>query len=133
MIKTYSEELFQRACKVIPGGVNSPVRAFKAVGGNPLFIDKAEGVMVTDADGNEFIDYLASWGPLIFGHAHPRIIEAVSKYARLGTSFGAPTRLEVTLAEMLVDAVPCMETVRTVSSGTEAVMSAIRLARGMIH
>ena len=130
MKRQISEELFQRACKVIPGGVNSPVRAFKAVGGNPLFIEKAEGVMITDADGNEFIDYLASWGPLIFGHAHPRIVAAVNKYAQLGTSFGAPTRLEVTLAEMLVEAVPCMETVRAVSSGTEAVMSAIRLARG---
>ncbi len=127
---TKSEKLFAEAQKYIPGGVNSPVRAFKAVGGNPLFIEKAEGVMVTDADGNEFIDYLASWGPLIFGHAHPRIVAAVNKYAQLGTSFGAPTRLEVTLAEMLVEAVPCMETVRTVSSGTEAVMSVIRLARG---
>lgn len=130
MKKTKSEELFQRARKVIPGGVNSPVRAFKAVGGNPLFIEKAAGVTITDADGNEFIDYLASWGPLIFGHAHPRIVEAVSRQSQLGTSFGAPTRLEVTLAEMLVEAVPGMETVRMVSSGTEAVMSAIRLARG---
>ena len=130
MKKEISEELFKRAEKVIPGGVNSPVRAFKSVGGNPLFIEKAEGALVTDVDGNEFIDYLASWGPLIFGHAHPRIIEAVNKYARLGTSFGAPTELEVILAEMLVEAVPCMETVRTVSSGTEAVMSAVRLSRG---
>ena len=130
MKKEISEELFERAEKVIPGGVNSPVRAFKSVGGDPLFIEKAEGVLVTDVDGNEFIDYLASWGPLIFGHAHPRIIEAVNKYARLGTSFGAPTELEVILAEMLVEAVPCMETVRTVSSGTEAVMSAVRLSRG---
>ena len=130
MNRKKSEELFQRAGKVIPGGVNSPVRAFKAVGGNPLFIEKGNGVIITDADGNEFIDYLSSWGPLIFGHAHPRIIEAVKKYAALGTSFGASTELEVILAEMLVEAVPSLETVRTVSSGTEAVMSAIRLSRG---
>lgn len=130
MNKSISEKLFQSACKVIPGGVNSPVRAFKPVGGSPLFIEKGSGVMITDADGNEFIDYVASWGPLIFGHAHPDIVAAVNKYAALGTSFGAPTRLEVTLAEMLVEAVPSLDKVRTVSSGTEAVMSAIRLARG---
>ena len=130
MNRSKSEKLFQRACKVIPGGVNSPVRAFKAVGGDPLFIEKGDGVMITDADGNEFIDYVASWGPLIFGHAQPAIVEAVKKQSTLGTSFGAPTQLEVTLAEALVDAVPSLQMVRTVSSGTEAVMSAIRLARG---
>ncbi len=130
MNRSKSEKLFERACKVIPGGVNSPVRAFKAVGGDPLFIEKGDGVMITDADGNEFIDYVASWGPLIFGHAQPKIIETIKSYAAFGTSFGAPTRLEVTLAEMLVDAVPSLQMVRTVSSGTEAVMSAIRLARG---
>jgi glutamate-1-semialdehyde 2,1-aminomutase len=130
MKRTQSESLFQEAQKVIPGGVNSPVRAFKAVGGNPLFIAKAKGPRITDVDGNEFIDYVSSWGPMIFGHAHPRIVEAVSKQAQLGTSFGAPTELETRLARKVVDAVPSIETVRLVSSGTEATLSAIRLARG---
>jgi glutamate-1-semialdehyde 2,1-aminomutase len=130
MKRTQSEALFQEAQKVIPGGVNSPVRAFKAVGGNPLFIAKAKGPRITDVDGNEFIDYVSSWGPMIFGHAHPRIVEAVSKQAQLGTSFGAPTELETRLARKVVDAVPSIETVRLVSSGTEATLSALRLARG---
>ncbi len=130
MKRTRSESLFQTAQQYIPGGVNSPVRAFKAVGGNPLFIVKGKGARITDADGNEFIDYVASWGPLIFGHAHPQIVEAVSQQAQLGTSFGAPTELEIELAQKVTEAVPAIETVRLVSSGTEATLSALRLARG---
>ncbi len=130
MKRTRSESLFQTAQQYIPGGVNSPVRAFKAVGGNPLFIVKGKGARITDADGNEFIDYVASWGPLIFGHAHPQIVEAVSQQAQLGTSFGAPTELEIELAQKVAEAVPAIETVRLVSSGTEATLSALRLARG---
>jgi glutamate-1-semialdehyde 2,1-aminomutase len=130
MKRTQSDSLFQEAQKVIPGGVNSPVRAFKAVGGNPLFIAKAKGPRITDVDGNEFIDYVSSWGPMIFGHAHPRIVEAVSRQAQLGTSFGAPTELETELAQKVVAAVPSVESVRLVSSGTEATLSALRLARG---
>jgi glutamate-1-semialdehyde 2,1-aminomutase len=130
MKRTQSESLFQEAQQVIPGGVNSPVRAFNAVGGNPLFIAKAKGPRITDVDGNEFIDYVSSWGPMIFGHAHPKIVDAVSKQAQLGTSFGAPTELETKLARKVVDAVPSIESVRLVSSGTEATLSALRLARG---
>jgi len=130
MKRTQSEALFQEAQQYIPGGVNSPVRAFKAVGGNPLFIAKAKGPRITDVDGNEFIDYVSSWGPMIFGHAHPKIVDAVSKQAQLGTSFGAPTELETELAKKVVDAVPSVESVRLVSSGTEATLSALRLARG---
>ncbi len=126
-----SEKLFETAKQFIPGGVNSPVRAFKAVGGNPLFIEKASGSRIFDVDGNEFIDYVGSWGPLIFGHSHPKIVEAITQYAQLGTSFGAPTELETTLAKKVVESIPSIETVRMVSSGTEAVMSAIRLARGV--
>ena len=130
MKRTRSESLFKEAQQYIPGGVNSPVRAFNAVGGNPLFISKAKGCRITDADGNEFIDYVSSWGPLIFGHAHPKIVDAVSRQAQLGTSFGAPTELEIELAQKVVGAVPSIETVRLVSSGTEATLSALRLARG---
>jgi glutamate-1-semialdehyde 2,1-aminomutase len=130
MKRTQSDSLFQEAQKYIPGGVNSPVRAFKAVGGNPLFIAKAKGARITDVDGNEFIDYVSSWGPLIFGHAHPRIVDAVSRQAQLGTSFGAPTEVETELAQKVVAAVPSIETMRLVSSGTEATLSALRLARG---
>lgn len=130
MKRTQSDTLFQEAQKYIPGGVNSPVRAFKAVGGNPLFIAKAKGPRITDVDGNEFIDYVSSWGPLIFGHAHPRIVDAVSRQAQLGTSFGAPTELEIELAQKVTSAVPSIESVRLVSSGTEAALSALRLARG---
>jgi glutamate-1-semialdehyde 2,1-aminomutase len=115
---------------VIPGGVNSPARAFGAVGGNPPFIARGEGPYVFDIDGNQYLDYVGSWGPLILGHAHPKVIRAVEETARRGMSFGAPTELETELAELIVDAVPSMEMVRFVSSGTEAVMSAIRLARG---
>ncbi|MFQ5580195.1 MAG: glutamate-1-semialdehyde 2,1-aminomutase [Nitrospiria bacterium] len=125
-----SEALFEEAQKHIPGGVNSPVRAFKSVGGNPLFIKRAKGSKVVDADGNRFIDYVLSWGPMIVGHAHPKVVEAVQKAAALGTSFGAPTKLEVTLAKRVQKNFPLMESVRFVNSGTEATMSAIRLARG---
>lgn len=115
----------------MPGGVNSPVRAFNAVGGEPLFINSANGSTIKDADGNVFIDYVASWGPLIFGHAHPRIVEAVAWQAEMGTSYGASTELEIELAEKVVNAIPSIEIVRMVNSGTEAVMSALRLARGI--
>jgi glutamate-1-semialdehyde 2,1-aminomutase len=125
-----SEELFKEANRYIPGGVNSPVRAYKAVGGNPIFIERANGSKIYDADGNEYLDYVESWGPMILGHAHPQVISALKKVMEKGTSFGAPTALEVELASMIVEAVPSIDTVRMVSSGTEATMSAIRLARG---
>jgi len=115
----------------MPGGVNSPVRAFNAVGGDPLFIKRAKGARIIDVDNNEFIDYVASWGPLIFGHAHPEIVNAIARQAELGSSYGASTELEIQLAEKVVQAVPSIELVRMVSSGTEAVMSALRLARGI--
>ncbi|TAN62955.1 glutamate-1-semialdehyde-2,1-aminomutase [bacterium] len=124
-----SAQILKRALKLIPGGVNSPVRAFKAVGGKPLFISKAKGSKIYDADGNCFIDYIGSWGPMILGHAHPRVISAIKKTADKSTSFGAPSELEVTLAELTLKAFPSMDMVRFVSSGTEATMSAIRLAR----
>lgn len=127
---TRSEELFERARRVIPGGVDSPVRAFGAVGGTPLFIASAEGAYVTDVDGNRYVDFVQSWGAKLFGHACPEIVQAATDAARLGTSFGAPTELEVVLAELIVDALPSVDMVRLVSSGTEAAMSAIRLARG---
>jgi glutamate-1-semialdehyde 2,1-aminomutase len=127
---TASSDLFARAEQVIPGGVNSPVRAFRAVGGSPLFIRQASGARITDADGNQFIDYVGSWGPLILGHAHPTVVEAVRRAAERGTSYGAPTELEIEMAETLIEAFPSMELVRLVSSGTEAVMSALRVARG---
>ncbi|MBF0292643.1 MAG: glutamate-1-semialdehyde 2,1-aminomutase [Nitrospinae bacterium] len=125
-----SAELFERAKKSIPGGVNSPVRAFRAVGGNPVFVSKAAGSKIYDADGREYIDYVGSWGPMIVGHANARILGALRKVMGDGTSFGAPTELEVEMAEMVIKAVPSVEMVRMVSSGTEAVMSALRLARG---
>ncbi len=127
---TRSEELFARAQRVIPGGVNSPVRAFKAVGGTPLFIARAEGARVWDADGKAYIDYVGSWGPMILGHAFGPIVEAVREAALRGTSYGAPCAAEVELAERVVALVPSIEKVRFVSSGTEATMSALRLARG---
>ncbi len=126
---TQSEELFARAQRLIPGGVNSPVRAFKAVGGTPLFIRKAEGARVWDADGRGFIDYLGSWGPLILGHAHPPVVEAITQAAAKGTSYGAPCAAEVELADRVTRLVPSIQKVRFVSSGTEATMSALRLAR----
>jgi glutamate-1-semialdehyde 2,1-aminomutase len=125
-----SQELFARAQGLIPGGVNSPVRAFKAVGGTPLFIRKAEGARVWDADGEPYIDYVGSWGPMILGHAHPAVVEAVQKAAARGMSYGAPCAAEVELAERVVRLVPSIERVRFVSSGTEATMSALRVARG---
>ena len=124
-----SEALFDAARRVIPGGVNSPVRAFRSVGGTPRFITRGVGPRITDADGNEFIDYVLSWGALALGHAHQSVVEAISRRAALGTSFGAPTEAETELAERIVRAMPALEMVRFVSSGTEAVMSAIRLAR----
>jgi glutamate-1-semialdehyde 2,1-aminomutase len=127
---TRSEELFARALRVIPGGVNSPVRAFKAVGGNPPFIVWGEGSHVRDADGRAYIDYLGSWGPLILGHAYPDVVQAVRDAALSGTSYGAPCPAEVELAERVVRSMPSIEKVRFVSSGTEAAMSALRLARG---
>ena len=125
-----SEDLFERAQLVIPGGVDSPVRAFGGVGGIPRFIDRGEGAQLIDADGVRYIDFVQSWGALLFGHASPRIVQAAVRAATKGTSFGAPTELEVELAERLVRALPSVEMVRLVSSGTEAAMSAIRLARG---
>ena len=125
-----SERLFKKAQRYIPGGVNSPVRAFQAVGGTPLFIQRAQGARIWDVDGKEYIDYVASWGPMILGHAHPQVMEAIQRAAERGTSYGAPTALEVELASLIVKAVPSVELVRMVNSGTEAVMSAIRLARG---
>ena len=127
---TRSSELFELASRHIPGGVNSPVRAFKGVGGTPPFIERAEGPFVFDVDGRRYIDYVGSWGPMILGHAHPEVIEAVVERARLGLSFGAPTELEVRIADKICALVPSIELVRMVSSGTEATMSAIRLARG---
>ncbi len=125
-----SAELFHRAEKTIPGGVNSPVRAFRGVGGDPVFIEKAAGAWLFDSDGQRYIDYVGSWGPMIAGHAHPEIIEAVKQAADNGLSFGAPTALEIEMAERVCDILPSLEMVRMVSSGTEATMSAIRLARG---
>ena len=127
---TKSEAAFQRAQQVIPGGVNSPVRAFRGVGGTPPFIARGEGSHIFDIDGNEYIDYVGSWGPLLLGHRHPAIVEAVRQALETGTSFGAPTEREIDLAEAIRDAVPSMEMVRLVNSGTEATMSAIRVARG---
>jgi glutamate-1-semialdehyde 2,1-aminomutase len=127
---TRSQQLFQRAQRIIPGGVNSPVRAFRSVGGEPPFIARGQGSRVFDADGKEYIDYVCSWGPLLLGHRHPEILAALEEAMASGTSFGAPTEREVELAEAIQDAVPSIEMVRLVNSGTEATMSAIRVARG---
>src|SRR5579871_3093526 len=124
-----SEESFRRATDVLVGGVNSPVRAFRAVGGEPIVVDRAAGARLWDADGNEYIDYVCSWGALILGHAHPKVVEAITEQARRGTSYGMPTELEVELASRIRQALPSCEKVRFVSSGTEATMSAVRLAR----
>lgn len=121
---------FERAQKLLPGGVNSPARAFGAVGGKPLFIERAEGPYLFDIDGNQLIDYIGSWGPMIVGHAHPKVVEAIEAAVKKGTSYGAPTGAESELAELIVDSVPSVEKLRLVNSGTEATMSAIRLARG---
>lgn len=126
-----STELYERARKVIPGGVNSPVRAFKSVGGTPVFIRRAEGAYLEDEDGNRYIDYVGSWGPMLLGHSHEDVVEAVRSATERSTSFGAPTRLEVEVAELICDLVPSIESVRMVNSGTEATMSAVRLARGI--
>src|SRR5512136_680166 len=125
-----SEALFERAVRVLPGGVNSPVRAFKAVGGVPRFLARGEGARVWDEDGREYVDHVGSWGPMLLGHSHPAVVEAVRRQAGIGTSFGAPSRLEVEMAETLTRLVPSLEKVRMVNSGTEATMAAIRLARG---
>ncbi len=125
-----SKQLFERAQQSIPGGVNSPVRAFKSVGGTPVFMEKAKGAYLYDADGNKYIDYIASWGPMILGHAYEPVVKAIQEKALGSTSFGAPTLLEIEMAELIVSMVPNVDLVRMVSSGTEACMSAIRLARG---
>jgi glutamate-1-semialdehyde 2,1-aminomutase len=125
-----SRELYRRACQLMPAGVDSPVRAFRSVGGEPFFYERAMGCHVVDVDGNRYVDYVCSWGPLILGHAHPNVVEAVATTAASGLSFGAPCRQEIELAELVTSAVPHLEMVRFVSSGTEAVMSAVRLARG---
>jgi glutamate-1-semialdehyde 2,1-aminomutase len=130
MTHTKSEALFLRAQELIPGGVNSPVRAFRSVGGNPPFIAQGEGSRLFDVDGNEYIDYVGSWGPLLLGHRHPEIVAALERALTIGTSFGAPTAQEIELAEAICRAVPSIEMVRLVNSGTEATMSAIRVARG---
>ena len=130
MNRVHSEQLFAEALKYIPGGVNSPVRAFRAVGGQPFFVNKASGSKIWDVDGNELIDYIGTWGPAILGHAHPKIIAAVKAAADHATSFGIPNPLEVTMAKLICELVPSMQKVRMTSSGTEACMSAVRLARG---
>jgi glutamate-1-semialdehyde 2,1-aminomutase len=126
---TRSEELFAEAVGLLPGGVSSPVRAFRAVGGSPLFIERGEGAYLVDVDGNRYVDYVLSWGPLVLGHAHPRVVAALERALRHGTSFGAPSPLELELARLIRDAMPSIELVRFVNSGTEATMSALRLAR----
>jgi len=125
-----SEALFVEALKYIPGGVNSPVRAFRAVGGQPFFVNNAKGAHVWDVDGNDYIDYVCTWGPAILGHAHPKIIKAVQQAAENGTSFGIPNPFELTMAKLICSAVPSVQKIRMCNSGTEACMSAIRLARG---
>ena len=130
MIQSKSKALFEAAKQFIPGGVNSPVRAFKAVGGNPLFISAAKGAYMTDVDGNEYVDLINSWGPMILGHSHPIVEEAILKTVRSSTSFGAPSPLEIEMAELIAEMMPSIEKVRMVNSGTEATMSAIRVARG---
>jgi glutamate-1-semialdehyde 2,1-aminomutase len=125
-----SKELFERAQKSIPGGVNSPVRAFKSVGGTPIFIQRAKGAYLYDEDGNRYIDYINSWGPMILGHAHESVVKAIKEKVQYSTSFGAPTELEIEMAELVKSMAPNVDLVRMVSSGTEACMSAIRLARG---
>ena len=125
-----NQALFERAQRHIPGGVNSPVRAFRSVGGFPCFLARGEGPRVQDADGKWYVDYVGSWGPMILGHAHPEVVRAVQESAARGLSFGAPTEAEIEMADLLCQLVPSMDLVRLVSSGTEATMSAIRLARG---
>ncbi len=131
MNREKSAGLFGQASDIIPGGVNSPVRACKSVGSEPLFIDRADGCYLYDADGNRYIDYIGSWGPMILGHRHPEVLSAITRVLERGTSYGAPTDLEIELAGLIIDAVPSVDMVRMVNSGTEATMSAIRLARGV--
>ena len=130
MSDAVSEDLFRRAQELLPGGVNSPVRAFRAVGGHPVFVREASGATVTGADGTVYVDYVGSWGPMILGHAHPAVVKAVQEAATRGLSYGAPTELEIRFAEAVRAAYPSIEKLRCVSSGTEATMSAIRAARG---
>ena len=130
LLNERSKKLFIEAKKVIPGGVNSPVRAFKSVGGDPIFIKKAKGAYLFDEDNNKYIDYISSWGPLILGHAHESVIEAINHQSHKGTSYGIPTELETKMAELVVELAPNVDKVRFVNSGTEACMSAVRLARG---
>jgi glutamate-1-semialdehyde 2,1-aminomutase len=129
MTRERSEQLFAEACGLLPGGVSSPVRAFRAVGGTPFFVERGEGAHLVDVDGNRYVDYLLSWGPLILGHAHPRVVAALEEAVRRGTSYGTPSPLEIELAALIREAMPSLELVRFVSSGTEATMSALRLAR----
>lgn len=133
LINNRSKKLFEQAQKVIPGGVNSPVRAFKSVGGTPIFIKNAHGAYLIDEDGNKYIDYISSWGPMIIGHAHPEIINAINEQSKKGTSYGIPTELETKMANLLVSLAPNIDKVRFVNSGTEACMSAVRLARGFTN
>ena len=133
LINNRSKKLFEQAQKVIPGGVNSPVRAFKSVGGTPIFIKNAQGAYLIDEDGNKYIDYISSWGPMIIGHAHPEIINAINEQSKKGTSYGIPTELETKMANLLVSLSPNIDKVRFVNSGTEACMSAVRLARGFTN
>ena len=128
--RSRSREIFERGCRILVGGVDSPVRAFRAVGGTPLVIERAEGARLYDVDGREYIDYVCSWGALILGHAHPEVVRAVAEQAKLGTSYGMTSPLEIELAEQIAKALPSIERMRFVSSGTEATMSAVRLARG---
>ena len=125
-----SKLLFEKAQQLIPGGVNSPVRAFKSVGGTPIFMKSARGAYLYDVDGNRYIDYINSWGPMILGHAYEPVVKAIQEYATYSTSFGAPTELEIKVAELIISMVPNIDQVRMVNSGTEACMSALRLARG---
>jgi glutamate-1-semialdehyde 2,1-aminomutase len=130
MKHTKSRELYERACRIMPGGVNSPVRAFKAVGGDPILIESGKGSHLQDVDGNDYVDFVCSWGPLILGHAHPDVVSAIRQRAAAGTTFGAPTAVELELCEAIREAFPSMQMIRLVSSGTEATMSALRVARG---
>src|SRR5512141_2588668 len=130
MNRTTSQSLFARARELLPGGVNSPVRAFRGVGGDPVFFKSGQGAWLTDVDGNRYVDYVGSWGPLILGHAHPSVLEAVTAAAKAGTSFGAPHPAEIELAELICKMVPSIEKVRLVNSGTEATSATVRLARG---
>ena len=130
---THSQQLFSEAQAIIPGGVNSPVRAFKGVGGEPIFFKKGSGAYLTDVDEKSYLDYVGSWGPLILGHCHPKVIAAVSQVLHSGMSFGAPTEMEIQLAQKIIQLMPSIEKIRMVNSGTEATMTAIRLARGFTN